>query len=354
MNNNFWRSSLFKTGIIIALAFIVAEMLMQIRASIRYGDSHSSMYLEHPKLGQILKPNFKSDGTLGKVRINSKGFRGEEFSDKHGENVVRIICVGSSVVFGGTINDELLFTAVLQNLLNNKLSKSGKSVDVINAGVAGWSSEKVLWNIENRLINYSPNIILIYPVANDIGVIMRKKNGNNLGGDNSYFSLKLFLKEYSVLYNVFRDFIKPVLPQTIGAQFNNFPENSVNIFYESYKKIVLVCRNHGMVPVLLTESYAFRHNQSREEQLDLLKGEGWGLGLDGSFEAHETLNQAIKKLAKRENVDLIDVFEMMEGGSSNFIDAIHFSKIGHKIIAQILTEKILAVNLINRVTFKDN
>jgi len=116
-----------------------------------------------PYLIYKLKPNFISND--GSIRINSFGFRGEEFSIKKDKNIIRIVCMGDSCTFGFGIK-WTSYPDELQRLLGNNSKR--KRYEVINAGVPDYSSFQGLRLLERRILRLKPDIITISYGWNDI------------------------------------------------------------------------------------------------------------------------------------------------------------------------------------------
>lgn len=108
-----------------------------------------------------LKPsqNFKY------ITINSDGFRGDEIRQKS-ENDFRIFILGGSTTFGIiTSSDETTISGYLQDFFdNNNLD----FVEVINAGVGGANSRDEYFYLKTKLVEYEPDLIIMYDGWNDI------------------------------------------------------------------------------------------------------------------------------------------------------------------------------------------
>jgi lysophospholipase L1-like esterase len=91
------------------------------------------------------------------TRINSHGLRGDEPVLPRPAERQRILTLGDSSFFGFLVSDENVFTHYLARILRDK----GINVDVINAGVAGYSiaqhklfMDEQGWDLEPTLIVY--------------------------------------------------------------------------------------------------------------------------------------------------------------------------------------------------------
>jgi len=128
-------------------------------------NSKKQLCLENLEL-QFTKTGIKTQqGTF--ININSEGFRGSEFNKEKPENTFRIFVVGGSSTFGSGVFDYESPPAFLQTKFGEQ--ELDFNVEVINAGIPGISSggESVL--IKTRLINYDPDLFVIYDGANELG-----------------------------------------------------------------------------------------------------------------------------------------------------------------------------------------
>jgi len=108
-------------------------------------------------------PNQSTDS----ITINTLGFRGDEFSDIKPSDTYRIFMVGGSTMFGaGATSDDTTIPGYLQQLLNEK--DFGFDIEIINSGIQGADSNTELKFIEQKLITFSPDLIIIYDGWNDL------------------------------------------------------------------------------------------------------------------------------------------------------------------------------------------
>ena len=107
------------------------------------------------------------DQSTESITINSLGFRGAEFSNIKPLNTYRIFMVGGSTMFGaGATSDETTIPGYLQQFLNEK--DFGFDIEVINSGIQGADSNTESKLIEQKLVRFSPDLIIIYDGMNDL------------------------------------------------------------------------------------------------------------------------------------------------------------------------------------------
>jgi len=120
-------------------------------------------FYEVKTTGDVLIPSQRFDS----IAINSLGFRGAEFSAIKPPDTYRIFTVGGSTMFGaGATSDETTIPGYLQQLLNEK--EFGFDIEVINSGIQGADSNKESKLIEQKLVRFSPDLIIIYDGMNDL------------------------------------------------------------------------------------------------------------------------------------------------------------------------------------------
>jgi len=101
------------------------------------------------------------------ININSHGFRGPEITTEKPSEIFRIFMLGGSTMFGmGATSDSTTIPGYTQSLFDNTLNNN--SVQVINAGIQDANTKTESRMIEQRIINFQPNIIVMYDGWNDL------------------------------------------------------------------------------------------------------------------------------------------------------------------------------------------
>ena len=113
--------------------------------------------------GMELVPNQKSQS----VTINSLGFRGDDFSIEKDDSTYRIFMLGGSTMFGhGATSDKTTIPGYIQEFFENDFEEY--NIQVINSGIQGADSFDELNMIKTRLLDYSPDMMVIYDGWNDL------------------------------------------------------------------------------------------------------------------------------------------------------------------------------------------
>jgi hypothetical protein len=109
---------------------------------------------------------YVADGRLWRAsreeyRLNQMGLRGPDLPYEKADDTYRILCLGCSVTFGFGV-DEAQFTypLQLQSILRERYASP--RIEVINAGVLGYSSFQGLSYLETELLKYRPDLVITY------------------------------------------------------------------------------------------------------------------------------------------------------------------------------------------------
>lgn len=97
--------------------------------------------------------------------INARGLRDDrEHAYEKPEGVKRIVALGDSFTIGYEVEERDCFARVLERELRAK----GVHVDVLNAGVSGFSTAEECLYLERELHKYSPDLVLVSFFENDL------------------------------------------------------------------------------------------------------------------------------------------------------------------------------------------
>lgn len=136
----------------------------------------------NPYLFQIPKPASRTRVGQAEVEINSLGFRGAEFAPRKPAGSYRIFALGGSTTFGypeaiPTTADTYPFKT--QEELRRRLGT--RAVEVVNAGMIGYTLRTSAVNYATRLTWYEPDLIIVSHGVNDLITVR--------GEDDLYYSV---------------------------------------------------------------------------------------------------------------------------------------------------------------------
>jgi lysophospholipase L1-like esterase len=116
-----------------------------------------------PMLGWRHRPGqhgpFELNGTRVEVRHNRQGLRDREYPYRRDAGRQRILAVGDSFVWGFGVAQNEIFTEVMESTL--------RGVEVINAGVSGYSTDQELLWLRDEGMKYRPDLVVLVVAGND-------------------------------------------------------------------------------------------------------------------------------------------------------------------------------------------
>ena len=108
---------------------------------------------------------------FGWVNVNSLGFRGEETTVEKPDGVFRVMAVGASTTFDTSVSpDEDAWPERLEYWLGQQMP--GRSFEVINAGVSGYTVRDNTVRLQNDLHRYDPDLIVLFHSHNDLAAAL--------------------------------------------------------------------------------------------------------------------------------------------------------------------------------------
>lgn len=124
--------------------------------------------VDHPQLGYVHPKSVSYELGANRVELNSHGLRDEEVLYAKEPDERRVLVLGDSVTFGWGVNQGKTFSDRMEPLLS---AETGNKWQVINAGVNGYNSEQEATYLRIEGMQYSPDIVILVYVDNDIDAV---------------------------------------------------------------------------------------------------------------------------------------------------------------------------------------
>jgi lysophospholipase L1-like esterase len=249
--------------------------------------------------------------------------------------IFRIIAVGGST----TVNHHSFEVAGIDypTALERKLAgaEHAATIEVLNAGGNGFSTAQSLINIEFRLVEFHPDLILIMHNINDCSVNFFD------GGATADYGNK-YLKPYflsptlqgthslSGFLSQSRFLAWLGLPEILASKSGDLDANAdhnpgIPYFKRNLNFIIEICQNHNITPVLLTQPYSMKPHRFVSQ------------------EAFLKYDEVIRLVARDQKVDLIDMFSKFGHEEAFFIDEFHYSTAGIEHFTDILSAELTPI-----------
>lgn len=214
-----------KELLLAALVLLAIPALAELALRLARVEFDVQLYGPNRQLGWTLRPGASglvSTETPQWVRINSHGFRDLERSYEKPPGTYRITVLGNSWTEALQVPFEKTYPAVLQKKLNESSCFNGRNVEVLNFGVAGYSTAQEFLLLQQKVWNYHPDLVLLafYP-ARDIANNVRELNNATTPERSPYF---VYRDGQLVLDDAFRSLPalqrRQIWLQTVGYQFD--------------------------------------------------------------------------------------------------------------------------------------
>jgi hypothetical protein len=173
-----WRRKLSGSAItrvllpVISVAVVLAASEAALRlAGYGYpaGRAHADLLRHESTLGWEKVPNetvvYPWRGRYIRETSNAQGFRGPEIPIEKGLDEFRLLLLGDSFCEGYLVSDDEVFSALLPRLWSTSHSRP---LSIINAGVAGYSTDQELLLFERDGAKVSPDLTVLFFFDNDV------------------------------------------------------------------------------------------------------------------------------------------------------------------------------------------
>ncbi len=255
-------------GRVLALTFalavlVAAEVVARALAPVAALDRVWSIIERDSALMWRNRPDLRTDFAGVPVRTDHRGFRVSAERpapiDDRRSDAPRIVCLGESPTFGWGVRFEDAYPARVEKILAKRL---GRAVEVVNAGMIGYSSHQGRLLLEREILALRPDIVSVPFVINDIdkyrfyyndggpdrGVVPARRAltaAENLLDRSRFF--QVFTRAFrEVAYRGETAGGKPMAfyrPQRLRVDLADYRENLI--------AIARICREQSITPVFL-------------------------------------------------------------------------------------------------------
>jgi lysophospholipase L1-like esterase len=311
-----------------------------------------------PNFGWRLKANYQNirfspdTKTEETLIINSKGFRGKEFNKEKKADVIRIIAMGDSVTFGIT-PETCPYSVQLQELFNQKYSNK---VEVINAGVEGYSSEYVLKRLKYDILQYKPDIITVYVGWNDLYAVnpLSPWNYKKFSGLANFLN-KFYL--YKGSRKIIFQWLKPQIDKIISQDNSNQEiksayQNFEPVNYKENLRQIIEISKENKIQIIFINLASILSEKMSQEDIKKVHYPYFTSDIEKLKMLQDRYNKAIEDIAKEEQVTLIDLnkaINQIPDKGRLFFDTMHPYCAGQKIIAETIFNNLISQKLLNLV-----
>ncbi len=317
-----------------------------------YFPRRAASYAEgNPYLRTALIPGKRFESGPFHVDVNSLGFRGPEMQSPKAPGTFRIFAIGESSTFGwkGVRSHSEAWPAVLEAKL--RAAHPGRAIEVVNAGVPGYTSIEQRINFLLRISHLQPDAIVIYHGNNDLTWSWVPNIETNLvygrGESIGPPSRLARVVDYSYVLMELRSRMDLFSRST--NQKHDLPDTTaIRVLRDNLAGLVGDARRVGARVAIGTFAHGLNEAGAPGQYSDAEKALGvpavgrWfeNLGPQGARRSFPLYNEMVRQLAIAERIPLAEPARRVPGTPEYFTDWCHFTVKGEQLMAQIWFEMI--------------
>lgn len=330
-------------------------------ADLKIIDRNETKISAHPYLNYVNRPFYevKEEGKLTN-RHNSDGFRGNEIIKPKPKGTFRIVFLGGSAIY--TTRTQFPDYAI-PSLTGKILRESGyTNVEAINAGVVAYSSAENLINLQFKIFELEPDLVVHYEAINDVHNRyvpenlfhadnrgrLKRWNGEYFPWWSQSYALRLITYKLGYLqkYLFFDNYISA--DTYLGHTSDTFKDYSPDFYKDLLKKNTPkffeenILSMYGMCKVrnipFVVSTYAYSLDPIEKQYLHL----------NHYVDALNEMNAAIEALSKKYQIPLIEFEKKMPKTKPLWRDDVHVSRMGSMKSAEIFAAELIKLNVLKK------
>lgn len=336
------------TGIaVLVLAFgwlAAAEAALRVHQYLTFGGMRSvekteKYYIDDETGLRLPVPNSEH----GKLSINSMGFRGPEVAMPKPAKRLRIVALGSSTTFDPYVSDySRTWAARALAALSDHFPRC--DFDVVNAGVPGFGTSRLIKYFRHYVSRIDPDIVLIWTsnmnrtldrLARERGVHSGIHYEPSILAEHSLFWAKL--ETNAVVLRRQR------AAHSESGKLKLGDEDYTQTFRARLAELITVVRGSGAAPLLLSMPGWLRRDQTADTQTMAAETALFHMpymSISGLLEARDAFNGAISSVAERHEVPVIDWTDGVPAKPAYFADSSHLSPAGAALFGKTVGDRV--------------
>lgn len=287
------------------------------------------LFRPHPENGYDLRPGFRLRSGRYAIAIDSRGLRGPEVADAKPSGVRRIVVLGESAAFGYFVSDG----QEAARLLERKLRMAGRQVEVVNAGVPGYSLRQIIRRFREVVAPLHPDIAIAYLGWNDLPAITAEDPDADRFERLPIASAWERALGKSALYGFVAYRLRgPV--QLAPAHWTGTVPTAAGRrrFRSDLDALAEAAREAGVKLIVCTQAMAAHPKVGSDLRLSLGAD---ARVVDATIELGKLLHDELEEFARRCGLGMIDVYRQIEPTTENLGDYVHLTARGEERLATI-------------------
>lgn len=353
----------------VVATLLLAELALAVFYPAPYAMERNMYFEPDPYMGVRIKANSKgsyyNDIT---ANSNSHGHRDKDVSLLKPEGVYRVLIIGDSFSVGANVEEWEAYPGVLEEMLTQQLATE---IEVINAGVGGYSPWQYAQYLEHYGLEFEPDLVVVgFFVGNDVIVdrfsleqTQSAVMGRRVRRESSTGPLikaKVFFYEYSHIARMYMNLGIPVnidfrrqscddfIPIYINIQKNRLP-----VHLREMEETAAVVAAKNIDQILRMRDLAISSGSKfivvmlpDENQLNPdLQKQVIETGKENAYDF--SMPQGMLRAAfAAEDIPVIDLLSTFQDDPRClYMNETHWTPSGHKLAAQRIFDELLKLNL---------
>ncbi len=285
--------------------------------------------------------------------------------DRSGDSY-RILAIGGSTTRNGHLREEDRYPALLETIIDGR--HPGREVDVFNSGQDWWTTKHSLINYVTNVRDWRPDLVIVMHAVNDLYRSFTPK----------YYSVGEYDPSWSHFYgpaiggadppsypgHLYRRYLRRLLWKWYPRQrfvevdypierYLSLPQFEVNL-----KRLIHYLQRDGVDIILLTQPSILKDEMTKAEWNVLKIGFGFCITSRNFWQseypsprslsaAMNAFNDVTRRVASTEGVPLVDLAEVVPRELVNFVDDVHYTTQGSRLVAEIIADAIDSLGLLD-------
>lgn len=298
----------------------------------------------------------RESGESFEVGINSRGFRGEEFTTFKAPGVVRIVTLGASSTFGYYSRDDQTYPAQLEKQLGERCADNQR-YEVINLGIPHLDSGNIAALFLAEGIALDPDVVTFYEGVNDTSAMKARlrlaRAARPTALERGWDRALTVAARHSIVVGFARSLRDRRADPFIQADFERNVREVSERFLANLEYLRLACQRAG-IELIVASQQATSTTLSAEElestpyarEAALVRERALESGQASTAElrliSHAVLMRDLEAWAREKGVAWVDVIAALDEHREALLSWVHLSPRGNQIVASVLAEEILA------------
>lgn len=288
------------------------------------------------------------------LMVNRFGFRGPEINEEKSDNTLRVVCMGDSTTFGHFLDYKQTYCAKLKKLLEENIGKEIR-VETINAGIPGTAITEHAYYLKKKVINFSPDIIVLYCVPSlradmvALGELRERGRENSDRMPQKLQNIGRRFHSYKFLRRLIKGDIRTEAKSNMeflvmqGENPGILEQKRIDLYLRDLQWFVKTCRENNILPLLVQNVHlATAQRLAADGALPgTEKFENYFSSEEGVF-AGTTF-----KFGKEMGIPFINPYTkfvpLVLSRGLFFEDGVHPNEMGHELLAKQIANKIISL-----------